>query len=122
MLVARATDRALELRGGRFAFPGFVQERTANEVHVRVSANVDVGVSEERKARGRAVRPADRERTVHADSRRRAESFEERVECGDLLPVRVVRRRCATVHGRDGRFRDKRTRVTQRERMVEQIE
>jgi hypothetical protein len=41
---------------------------------------------------------------------------------GDLTPVRIVRRRRSAVDGRDCRFRDERTRVAQRERVIEKLE
>src|SRR5207248_1055653 len=102
--------------------PELAEQRSANEVEVRVAGCVDIcSLFEQGETRGGTFCAGNSERAVDSHCRDGPDCLEHPIESGDLLPVGVVGARCAAVNRSDGGLDLERSRLPRRQRPFEEL-
>jgi hypothetical protein len=120
--IVRKSHRLFQRAYRGFDLAGFAEQCSAHQMHVGVGFEVDVVRRfQQSQARSSAVGSRHRERAIDPDRSNRAETLEQRVERGNLAPVRLVRAARAAVDGSDCGFSLVRTRCSGPESALEKL-
>ena len=80
MFVACAACRLSQRTDGGFAVTRIGEERSSNQMDVRIGSGIDIGARQKLESRCRTFRLSERERSVDSYARNRPKALEQRVE------------------------------------------